>query len=189
MLCCLGWSPAAVPAHSSAPVNIPACLRHNDWARTFKGFCFTFFTRKCSLVSRLHMHSTPATVSGSLSSLRALQTVQAFWGLLQAFCCAVPYGSSFCLLGGDWGHCRVCLQDLAVSCHPFLREPRGLVSHFKSWVQIPQYWCQATSIDFECITYTSWYAGFPASLLLWHKLLTWKNPDVVSVFSQAKAAG
>lgn len=28
------------------------------------------------------------------------------------------------------------LQDLAVSCHPFLREPRGLVSLFKSRVQI-----------------------------------------------------
>lgn len=110
-------------------------------------------------------------------------------------CCSVPYSSSFCLLGGDWGHCGVCLQDLAVSCHPFLREPRGLVSHFKSWVQIPQYWCQATAIDFECIRYASWYAGFPASFCSpWAcccdiNCRHGKNPDVVSVFSQAKAAG
>lgn len=155
MLCCLRWSCAAVPAHSSAPVNIPACPRRNDWARTFKGFCYMLFTRKCTIIYTHNCLREPQQPPSAADSPHLT--------LMGTFCCAVPYCRSFCLLGGDWGHCRVCLQDLAVSCHPFLREPRGLVSHFKSWVQIPQYWCQAASIHFECIRYTSWYAGFPVS--------------------------
>lgn len=70
MVSCLYWSRAMMPSHSSAPVNILAWPRHNDWARTFKGFCFTLLTRKRTIISRLHMHLIPTSHPASAASER-----------------------------------------------------------------------------------------------------------------------
>lgn len=94
-----------MPSYRSAPVNILAWLRRNDWARTFKGFCFTLLTRKCTIISRLHMHLIPTTTShpASAASERCIQAtscIKVMWILIYfpSFCAIL----SFLLSNSYW---------------------------------------------------------------------------------------
>lgn len=120
MLSCLQWSWAMVPSHRSAPVNILARLRRNDWARTFKGFGFTLLTRKCTIISRLHMHLIPTTTShpASAASERCSQVtscIKVMWIRIYflSFCAILSFLLSYgywfwqvpaCSLEGASGH-------------------------------------------------------------------------------------
>lgn len=108
--------------------------------------------------------------------------------LVHLLCCAFFFKSATFLSivfisGSDWSHCRMCLQDITLSCHPLLWEPRGLVriARLNVLKLMRMYWEHRVVFNCACDTFqleTAGQNGWILSIHFRRRSVDWPSGEI-----------